>query len=172
MSARIPSSHVHPQVARASSIASVRLPSSLRLAKAVSEANSSCIACASPRRCDGQRYLSLFQIAILYREILYEDNLYVNSARAMTGVNRPCGSTGEPMPIEDSASRSELRSVLRGPVQERTRRYTSNICDRGSNEGGMTDRTIPSPEQHIDNGRSHDGQQLTACLVVRELFDP
>src|ERR1017187_6641682 len=49
MSARIPSSHVQPQVARTSSIASVRLPSSLLPAIAVSDPNSSRISRSSDR---------------------------------------------------------------------------------------------------------------------------
>jgi hypothetical protein len=58
MSAKILSSHVQPQVARTSSIASVRLPSSLVPAMAVSDPNSSRISRSSRRRHAGHRYLS------------------------------------------------------------------------------------------------------------------
>ena len=65
MSAKMLSSHVQPQVARTSSIASVRLPSSPLPAMAVSDSNSSRMSRSSRRRHAGERYLSRFLIVIL-----------------------------------------------------------------------------------------------------------
>src|SRR5438093_11603892 len=67
-------------------------------------------------------------------------------------------------------SRSKLRSVIGGPVEERPCRCSCDLCDCGCNERRLADCGSPRVEQHIHGERGHESAAPTTAEHLRRTF--